>query len=390
VVKISASDTADLGPAKAGMNTLLEGHVANVDGEKIWHASFAGPTGAQTLKEVESKTKVLIVREPASCSLRLFGPDKSCRDASRALADLIESFNSKAQEIVLDPTMFSIVINGAYSRLQSLLGQDHVSLDISSKSKKIIIRGNEQDCRLARQILNQWSVNQARRAENHCPICWTKAERPVTTHCGHIYCADCFENMCAAASSAQADCKIECQGLEGSCKQVLTLNDLQENLTTSAFEAVLQSSLNTYIRRRPEQFHSCPTTDCGQIYRLPTTSQSASKPGSAPTQLCLKCLNSICLNCHACHGRMTCADYKYISSGEAAAVEKLKKELGIKDCPRCKTAMEKTEGCNHMLCKGCGIHICWVCLRTFSESGSTYKHMNESHGGIGLDHLAHI
>lgn len=124
--------------------------------------------------------------------------------------------------------------------------------------------------------------------------------------------------------------------------------------------------------------------------QIRTNAKRQLPPWRDTTHLCHKCLNSICLTCHASHGRMTCADYKYISSGEAAATEELKKQLGIKDCPRCKTLMEKTEGCDHMQCKGCGTHICWVCLRTFSESGSTYKHMNEAHGGIGLDQLAYV
>lgn len=81
---------------------------------------------------------------------------------------------------------------------------------------------------------------------------------------------------------------------------------------------------------------------------------------------------------------MTCADHKYVSSGGDLALNEAKQRLGIKDCPKCKTAMEKTEGCDHMTCGGCGTHICWNCLETFGTGPECYKHMNKVHGGIGM------
>jgi hypothetical protein len=390
VIKLSASDAEGLGPAKARVDALLEGSPAIVDGQKIWHDIYGKRHGLQLLQAIGDQTKVFIVRDNTTSTLRLFGSKTACINASKALAARAASMNIDEQEIKLDSRTFSTAMSGTYVRIQSFLGLKNVSLDIASKPKRIIIRGTAHDATFAHQMLDNGSSSRHEEGQNDCAICWSSPEKPVTIPCGHLYCADCFENMCSAISSGQEDCEIGCQGAAGKCKQILTLNGLQDNLTSTALESVLESSFRNYLRRRPHLYKSCPTRDCDQVYRTTLESflDDPQVPDLPPTTLCLKCLNTVCLSCHACHGRMTCADYKDLSTGGNAATERLKKKLGIKDCPRCKTSIEKTEGCNHMRCSGCNIHICWVCLRTFEQSGATYEHMNQAHGGIGLDHLA--
>jgi len=67
-------------------------------------------------------------------------------------------------------------------------------------------------------------------------------------------------------------------------------------------------------------------------------------------------------------------------------MQTFKLENNIKDCPRCKTLMNKTDGCNHVECPGCKIDVCWVCLETFKNGRSCYDHLSDVHGGIGIEH----
>lgn len=39
-----------------------------------------------------------------------------------------------------------------------------------------------------------------------------------------------------------------------------------------------------------------------------------------------------------------------------------------------------------MTCRSCSAHICWVCLETFDRGPECYKHLTESHGGLGIDY----
>uniref|UniRef100_L7JBB5 IBR domain-containing protein n=1 Tax=Pyricularia oryzae (strain P131) TaxID=1143193 RepID=L7JBB5_PYRO1 len=69
--------------------------------------------------------------------------------------------------------------------------------------------------------------------------------------------------------------------------------------------------------------------------------------------------------------------------GGRVALERVKKGPGAKDCPRCGSAIEKTEGCtttHDMACPGCKCHICWKCLDTSDTSKLCYNHLTVRHG----------
>ena len=47
--------------------------------------------------------------------------------------------------------------------------------------------------------------------------------------------------------------------------------------------------------------------------------------------------------------------------------------LNTKNCPSCKEATEKNQGCNHMTCRVCKHEYCWICLGVWSEHNDNYK-----------------
>ena len=185
-----------------------------------------------------------------------------------------------------------------------------------------------------------------------CAVCWTEAEEPIRTSCGHVYSGRCFTDMCQAEASVSTEYRIKCVS-EGRFGNILTLAELQECLSSAAFEDVLEAFFASYIRRHPASFRYCPKPDCGGIYRP----APEGNPLTKSIFTCDQCLKTTCTVCHCSNPDMTCAEDKYMKSGGDLALEKIKKELGVKDCPECKTAMEKIEGSNHMTCRGCGTHL---------------------------------
>ncbi|KAI1741197.1 hypothetical protein F4680DRAFT_447104 [Xylaria scruposa] len=376
-LKIEGEDDKSVAEAKNIISAILAGTVAKEGLSNLWHPALRvnGEITAK-LTQIQQQTGVVIIRNKAKSQLRLFGPPKRCEEVRAKISELLRNQQSEDFPIELNDEKFLWARLGGYKRLVAELGPGSVRLDITSTPKRIIITGTASKYDIAHAIINGEIVRSVEPDANgqDCSVCWTEAENAIQTRCGHAYCLDCFENLCLSAPTQDAAVRIRCVG--SSCDTVLGLPQLQEHLSSSAFEELLEKCFASYVRRQPNLLRYCPSPDCDYVYRA---------NGAVKTLTCSNCLVSLCTSCHARHGSMSCAEYQDISSGRQEANERLKKEMGIKDCPKCRTPLEKTEGCNHVACR-CGAHICWVCSKVFEASGACYTHMNREHGGIGLDH----
>lgn len=335
-LKVEGSSAQDVANARKTLDLILSGIILTVGGNTVWDPSLSSNRSAyKRLKLIEKELDILIIRDKTKRQLQYYGPPEKLQQAVHRVTYMLREESSSN--------------HGRALEIRSVL-------DIASTP------------------------------EGNCPICLDEPDTPIQTLCKHTYCLECFENCCkSAASTSKDEFRIVCQGDGGNCAEVFNLVELKDHLSSSAFELVLKSSFEKFVQRHPKDFHYCPTPDCGYVYRC--TLDSNSKP---PSYTCPNCLEPICTFCHARHGKYTCAEYKDIESGGYEALEKLKRELNIKDCPKCKTSIEKTEGCNHMVCGGCRAHICWVCMAVFKTSSPCYEHMRKEHGGIGLEALNHM
>lgn len=384
-VRIEGQVAKDVAAAKVMMDKILDGIKIMDQDTPLWTPALNSNGAAfQRLKQITQDHGAILIRDKRRKELILYSPPEKFRLAESAIVETVrkESSISTSNEISLGPADFHWVIRGGFKMLTSVLGEGIATLDVIAK--QISINGSDDDYETSLRMIKNHKVTpiiETKATEDDCPVCLTRAERPIRTACGHVYCMECFEGLCAAAGSDSNVFPITCFGDAGKCQHTFTLEQLQENLSSKAFEDMLESSFISHIYHHPQAFRYCPTPGCNTIYGVDSVITSQTCPG---------CLTVICTHCHAQHDGLTCAEHKDISSGGYEALQKVKKELGIKDCPKCKTPIEKTEGCNHMNCKGCGAHICWVCLGTFTNSASCYDHMKIAHGDIGLNHLCNI
>ncbi|KAK4924043.1 hypothetical protein LTR49_008783 [Elasticomyces elasticus] len=377
-IKVEGEQVKEVADASKLIGDIVAGQLIGTDGVPFWSPALATNGSAfQKLKHIQQELDVFIERNKAKRQLRYFGAPASYPRVQELLAKEVGVDAVSLHTITLDEKQFTWACRGGLARMSAAFGADVVTLDVVSSPKKITLTGTVSLYQQAIDFIEQAQDGVAGSARKDgsaqdCTICWTPAEGPVTLACQHLYCLECLESLCTMADAGGGEFSISCQGDMGACQKLLPLTELQNLLSSDALETSLETSFASYIRRRPQDFRYCPTPDCGYIYRANE---------KARTHTCIKCFEAICTACHERHPTISCDEYRDLASGGYAAFARYKKMMNMKDCPECKTVMEKTEGCNHMVCGGCKIHICWICLATFPASGLCYNHLSEVHGG---------
>ncbi|EXF75728.1 hypothetical protein CFIO01_05324 [Colletotrichum fioriniae PJ7] len=208
--------------------------------------------------------------------------------------------------------------------------------------------------------------------KRECSICFCPPEQTVRTSCGHIYCAGCYEHTVLSNAKSPSQNGIKCFGDSGKCGMPITLQELDSNLGYKGVDKLIERSLSSYLQANTATYHCCPTPGCEQLYKV--TPMAADNKGTI--QRCVGCLEILCTSCHMPHDdNVTC------DKAEDHVNAELMKGLNIKPCPKCKTPVDRYEGCNHLECK-CGAHVCWHCMAVFDNSGECYKHMTDAHNSI--------
>ncbi|SPQ20346.1 a99ff611-9fbb-4fe4-80df-42763c27544f [Thermothielavioides terrestris] len=332
VLMLVGEDNQRVAQVKKTLESIIRGEVIMKDGKALWSPKFGGrPYELRWLRYIERDLGVVIRRDTQRPQFRLFGPEECHNQVAEAMHTLVASTSTRVG--VCGPA--------ARNRDRACARQDEPD--------------NQLDGLTA------------------CSVCWGEAEDPIRTSCQHDYCLACFAALCQAEPPASTGFRICCVGERGRCNLPIPLSDIQAFLPPAAFEAILASSFAAHLRRHPADFRFCPSPGCTQVYR-PTTAPP--RPAPAITFTCPRCRTATCTACHY-HYRSrhhagtvsspllaaarpvrhptpafslffgaTTPCGSHAKADVDAANASLKKRLGIKDCPRCDTALEKVAGCD--------------------------------------------
>ena len=391
VVQILSSDLEAFTTAKNALNTVLQPHVIECCSPFLQQYVLSLQC-RQDLDRIQSSTTTLIFANLRTMMLSVYGTEAN---RTRALIQL----NARIDELAST----GVVIHelklkgpdmppGLMKHLVSLFG-----VDLMGILQMEGVNGASLDPR--KQILTLFSTTTAKAsvmksideytslapAHNttsqiddveECYVCFTDIEDIKDSFrlecCGHVCHLDCIKLQIA---SNTVTFPLVCAA--DGCSHPFVWQDFQNlfKCTTLTLQSLIESSLKTYLPANKDNVHNCPTPDCKMVY---VTSDNGHR------FICSECGVHLCTKCNVqYHDGLTCAMYNDIKEQDEELEEWLQTDpQNRKRCPKCEAPIEKTEGCNHLVCVQCHTHICWVCLKCFKDEQGCYRHLMKIHGDL--------
>ncbi|GLI59474.1 hypothetical protein VaNZ11_001357 [Volvox africanus] len=203
----------------------------------------------------------------------------------------------------------------------------------------------------------------------------------ATAGCKHYFCSGCLTEymrgmvrdrkfpincpMAAGGAAGQQGCKLKFSreavlvALEGHPKEIQVYRTLET-----------ESSLD------PSQVLYCPHKACSSPMLVNKEELQPNTPA-----ICPACRKKFCPHCRipGWHKGYTCEAFQalpaHLRSADDAAMLQLSKQKQWKQCPRCKQMVERSEGCNHMLCR-CGSNFCYACGEPYKDTKATASNVH--------------
>ncbi|GBE86216.1 hypothetical protein SCP_0900950 [Sparassis crispa] len=383
--RIYGANAKAIGRAKLQLDRLLDGEILISDvttGGALWDEYFQSSDG-RTFLDTCDEVGIFVKTDPRTRVVRLFGPSNARSQARARILVRLAIIKGQRHSIPLERGILPEVMNRMHA-LQEAAGSAELSLNVVART--LVVRGDDVHVERVRRAVASLSSSSGVLSDDACcPVCFCDVSDPSVLPCGHSYCRSCLQLLLLSSagpdfslSSLVCIQSVDRDSQQVACGNAIPTSVLRDLLSPPEETRLLTAAFLAHIHARPDEFHYCPTPDCEVVYRT----------GRAGAVLqCPVCVARICPACHCeFHEGMSCAEYHDNVSGGHEAYNKWRLENGIKPCPKCKADLQKNGGCNHIKCVRCGTHMCWVCMETFSDSGTgggVYEHMRRAHGGIG-------
>ncbi|KAI5797769.1 hypothetical protein EDC01DRAFT_613938 [Geopyxis carbonaria] len=165
--------------------------------------------------------------------------------------------------------------------------------------------------------------------------------------CKHNYCRDCVTSKFSMRAPQSPVPPFTC------CKQRVTLphvGNFDAKFTKAYSHLLLEKSTKNPLY--------CAQPSCAAF--IPDSQIQGGEEG-----VCLECKKRTCRHCKLESHHGVCAEDK-----EGLRLKELAKTKGWKECPGCKSMVERTVGCLHMTCT-CTTQFCYSCGLVYRDCPKT-------------------
>ncbi|GFY59988.1 ATP-dependent RNA helicase DEAH12, chloroplastic [Trichonephila inaurata madagascariensis] len=363
---------------QATVNKLLEGELLNRNFHGKLNKIFCHG-GHMWLRSLEKTSGVHIIEDYVNKTLRLYGSKENCQLCKRRIHQFLEDTENEA--------LTHIQLSGEKNNrnlLKKIIKKYGVNLEkfiescelrnavLDIKSCSLSLLGSRDSILKAEGALKDLAggldsgTSEVIQSEEQCPVCACPAFNLTfrLELCGHLYCSECIEGLVEQAQFPIRCCAEDC------CHDII-LDDICKALgdDPAKIKTLLEKSMKHYIESYGSDIFYCPAPDCSMFFYKNEISTDKLN--------CPLCQNDICIKCNTVyHQGFTCDMYQGSKNDPDYSFkvwQETKSEC--KRCPKCKTAIEKNGGCDHMTCGSCASHFCWQCVREFPDANAVYQHL---------------
>ena len=194
--------------------------------------------------------------------------------------------------------------------------------------------------------------------EHECQICLFEYPSFImVSSCskGHKFCKTCLVHYLKAKVPDFKAENIRCP--QDSCTHPCNEQTIRSLLNDNERKLYEEKKLKKAVSQNP-CLRFCPRAGCSRVY----------ESSKATRYTICKCHSKICNACgELWHEGRTCQQI----SDERFEEYVKKNGNKIKFCVKCKTAVQRTEGCLHITCPACDYEWCWSCGREYTPLHST-------------------
>ncbi|CAD8087184.1 unnamed protein product [Paramecium sonneborni] len=189
-----------------------------------------------------------------------------------------------------------------------------------------------------------------------CTICLNDMKnKNIILDCHHQFCLDCLNNYIVdKISNGQVE--------EICCPQILCKFQITDDILQSIIDQDQMNKLKRFRKIKIFQIDQdiiwCPRPGCEEVI----------KKSKKKNIKCI-CGQLICKKCNRkLHRGQSCKEQL-----DSDFLENVKK-FQITKCKKCRSLIQKNEGCNHIICQQCRYEFCWLCKSRFTKKH--YKYYN--------------